>query len=314
MKQLSSALLIALIAAACGGETAKVVEAPGTQPAADHAPHAVAAVPVKAGWTATDGVAAPESIYVDPASGFIFSSQIVGQPADRDGNGRIAKLNGDGTMIKPDWVTGLNAPKGLRSHEGMLWTADLDELVGIDIATGEIKSRVKIDGAQFLNDIAIGADGTIYVTDMMASRIYAVQGGKPSVFTEGEAMEWPNGVLLDGDRLIVGGWGKPEADFTTKVPGRLFAIDLKTKQKTPITPKPFANIDGVESDGAGGYLVTDYLKGQLIRVNAKGATTVLKTFMPGTADIGVVPASKIVLVPHMNENKLAAYDLSNELK
>jgi hypothetical protein len=269
---------------------------------------------VTAGWTVTEGVETPESVYVDPASGSIFVSMIVGEPVARDGNGRIMRLGPDGAVVSASWVTGLNAPKGLRGHAGTLWTADIDEVVGIDVALAQITSRTRIDGAQFLNDVAVGDDGTVYVSDMLASRIYAVRDGKASVFAEGEEMEYPNGLLVDGDRLIVGGWGKPEPDFSTKVPGRLFALDLKTKAKTPITPQPFSNIDGVESDGRGGYVVTDWPKGQLIHVTSTGQSHVLRTFMPGAADHAFVPVGNIAIVPHMQENRIASYDVSDALK
>jgi hypothetical protein len=116
--------------------------------------------------------------------------------------------------------------------------------------------------------------------------------------------------------LIVGGWaGKaPKPDFSTEIPGRLYAIDLQTKQKTLITPKPFANIDGLESDGSGGFLVTDYMQGKLYQVTATGETRELRQFKPGSADIAYVPGTKVLLVPHMNENTVASYDLSAELK
>ncbi len=315
MKKLVPIVLVAL-AAACNrpSEAPKESAAP---PAATAPPPATADVkpaPPVAGWTVTEGVATPESIYFDEASGFIFSSQIVGMDTEHDGNGRIAKLGGDGTVIDANWVTGLNAPKGLRSYQGTLWTADIDEMVGIDIASGRVTSRVKIPGAQYLNDVAVGADGTVYTSDMLANKIYAVNDGQASVFAEGEAMEYPNGLLVKGDALIVGGWGKPEADFSTKVPGRLFAVDLKTKKKTLITPKPFGNIDGLEADGRGGYLVTDFNKGQLTRISAKGDAVPVKEFKPGAADIGFIAAKGIVLVPHMNENQLAAYDISDAFK
>src|SRR5581483_6414699 len=121
-------------------------------------------------WTVSEGMDSPESVYWDPRSGFVFVSQIVGQAADRDGNGRISKLTLDGRLVAADWVKGLNAPKGLRSHEGTLYAADLDEVVGIDIATGRISSRVKIPGAQFLNDLATAPDGTIYTSDSFGNR------------------------------------------------------------------------------------------------------------------------------------------------
>jgi hypothetical protein len=282
---------------------AATTDAPGAAPAR-----------VTAGWTATEGVDAPESVYVDMASGSIFASLIGGQPTDKDGNGRIMKLGLDGTIVSAAWVTGLNAPKGLRAGDGMLWTADIDEVVGIDIARAAVSTRVKIDGAQFLNDVAVGADGTVYVSDMMANKIYAVKEGQASVFAEGEMLEYPNGLLVDGGRLIVGGWGKPEADFTTKVPGRLFALDLATRTKTLITPEPFANIDGVESDRRGGYVITDWVKGRLILVSSDGTNRTLREFMPGTADLAFVADGYVAIIPHMSENKIAAYDLSDALK
>jgi hypothetical protein len=275
---------------------------------ADHA------APLAAGWSTTEAIETPESVYYDAGSGFIFTSQIAGAPDGRDGNGRIVKLGGDGHVVSPTWVTGLNAPKGLRSHDGTLWTADLDEVIGIDIASGNITTRVKIDGAQSLNDVATGADGTVYVSDIAGNRVYAVRDGKSTVFAEGEQLEWPNGLIVDGNRLVVGGWGKPKPDFTTDVPGRLFALDLQTKQKTLITPKPFANIDGLESDGKGGYIVSDYLAGKVMHVSATGEVRDLRQFKPGAADISFVPSSNVLLVPHMNENMIGAYELADVLK
>ena len=260
-------------------------------------------------WSVTEGIETPESAHVDAASGFIYVSQVAGAPDARDGNGRIVKLNRDGTTVSATWVTGLNAPKGLRSCQGTLWTADLDEVIGVNMASGRITSRVKIAGAQFLNDVACGADGTVYVSDMLASRILMVRNGASSVFAEGEDLEFPNGLLAEGDRLIVGGWGKPEADFSTKVPGHLYALDLKTKQKTLITPMPFANIDGVESDGRGGYIVSDFVAGKIMHVTRGGESRVVAQFTSGTADIGVIPESNTIVIPHMNDNRVAAYSL-----
>ena len=142
-------------------------------------------------WTVTEGINAPESVYVDADDGFIFVSDIGGAPDQRDGNGYISKLSMDGKVIAAQWVTGFNAPKGLRSYKGTLWTADLDEVVSIDIASGKVASRIKIDGAKFLNDVACGPDGTVYVSDTVASRIYAVKNGKASVFAEGDDIEYP---------------------------------------------------------------------------------------------------------------------------
>ena len=307
MRSIAVVIVVALAITSCGGgDSSPSSEDPAAAPAAAPAPAAEA---LPAVWTVTEGIETPESAYYDAASNSIYVSQMAGAPDGRDGNGRIVKLTTDGKVVSANWATGLNAPKGLRSYGGTLWTSDIDEVVGIDIASGKVSSRVKIAGAMFLNDVAAGRDGTIYVTDMMGNRIYAVTGGRASIFVEGEELEHPNGILADGDRLVVGGWGsQPKADFSTDVPGRLFAIALEGKAKTLITPRPFANVDGVESDGSGGFVVSDYLKGQIIHVSPGGETRPVATFPAGTADIAVV--GKTVVVPHMNENKVAAYTVT----
>jgi hypothetical protein len=312
VRQLFLIVGLAVAMSSCGGAPEP---APASAPAQPVAPPAATQPPVaKAGWTVQD-MRTPESVYLDEASGYLFVSQIDGQPGEKDGKGRISKLGLDGSVIVADWATGFNAPKGLRSFGGTLWVSDIDEVIGIDIASAKITSRIKIDGAKFLNDVAAGADGTIYTSDMMGNKIYAIKDGKATVFAEGEQLEYPNGLFVDGERLIVGGWGKPEADFSTKVPGHLYMLDLKTKAKTLITKQPLGNIDGLEQEARGGFLVTDYMAGKVLQVTPTGESRVVRQFKPGLADHTFLYAQgDILIVPHMNENIVSAYDISADMK
>ena len=163
-------------------------------------------------WDLKGDFAAPESAYYHAASNSVFVSSINGQILDKDGNGYISRLSPDGKVVSAKWVTGLNGPKGLRSVGNTLWVADIDEVVGIDIGSGKITSRVKVDGATFLNDLATAPDGTIYTSDSSGLRIYAVKDGKSSVFVEGaDVVEQPNGLLVDGSRLILGTLARRQA-------------------------------------------------------------------------------------------------------
>jgi len=275
-------------------------------------------------WDVKGDFAAPESAYFHAASNSVFVSSINGQILDKDGNGYISRLSPDGRVVSAKWVTGLNGPKGLRSVGNTLWVADIDEVVGIDIGSGKITSRVKVDGATFLNDLATAPDGTIYTSDSSGLRIYAVKDGKSSVFVEGaDVVEQPNGLLVDGPRLILGTIG-PAPTPGAPAPGRgqgaprpgghLLAFDLKTKQRTQLTKENVGGIDGIEPDGSGGLLVTDVIGQRLLHVAKSGQVRVLAKFSAGGADFGYIGAKRIAVVPFLFENRVAAYDLTNALK
>ncbi len=266
-------------------------------------------------WTLTADFASPESAYYHAGSNAIFVSSINGQILEKDGNGYISRLSPDGKMVSAKWVTGLNAPKGIRSLGGTLWVTDIDEVVSIDIATARITARVKVEGSQFLNDLATAQDGTVFASDSGLARIYAVKDGKSSVFVEGaDLVDVPNGLLVDGTRLVLGtigagprggGPGRGGAGRGGPPPsGHLYAFDLKTKQRTQLTMDAVGGIDGIEPDGRGGLLITDVIGARLLHVAASGQTRVLAKFSGGGADFGYIGAKGIAVVPFLNGNSV----------
>jgi sugar lactone lactonase YvrE len=265
-----------------------------------------APLPVK--WEVKD-LDHPESAYFDADTKTIFVSVIVGDGDKKDGKGSIAKLSLDGKLIKADWVEGLNAPKGLRAAKGKLWVADIDTIVGVEIATGKVTDKIQVPEAKFLNDLATSSDGTVYVTDMFASKIYTLKDGKPVVLAEGPELENPNGILVDGDALILGGWGTV-GDATPKKLGHLLKLDLKTKKVTQLTKEPVGNLDGIEKDGKGGYIVTDWVAGKVFRIGGDGKVTLLMQHdKNGTADHAYLPDQKLLILPLMMDNKVVALEV-----
>jgi sugar lactone lactonase YvrE len=289
------------------------------------APPVTPAIPL---WTITEGMDSPESVYFDADSGFLFVSQIGGQAAARDGNGRISKLTVDGKVVDAGWVKGLNAPKGLRSVRGTLYTADLDEIVGIEISSGRITSRVKVDiggDGRFFNDVAVAPDGTVYTSDSFGNRIFAIKDGTASVFFEGDSILLPNGVLVDGNRLIVASDGRP-ARGGGGTPARLVAIaigrdpigaaqDLSPALRvTQLATSPIGTPDGIEKDGRGGYLVSDVGGGRILQVTPAGEVSVLRQVAAQPADIAFIATRGLLVVPHLGLNRVSAYDLSDVLE
>ena len=258
-----------------------------------------------------EGVQAPESAYYDAASRSLFVSQMgAGGATGKDGDGFVSRLDTAGTVLEHQWASGLNAPKGMRAHDDTLWVADIDRLVAIRIAGGEIVREVAVPDARFLNDVACGDDGAVYVSDMATGRIHRYKDGRLSVFAEGDAIEHPNGLLVEKDRLIVASWGRGlGADFGTETPGGVFALDLTTRARTDLTAEPFGNLDGLEADGQGGYVVTDWVAGKVYRV-ANGGARALLSLPKGAADIAFLTDTRRLIVPEMLENKITAFDLS----
>ncbi len=267
---------------------------------------------LKVAWEFNKGVMAPESAYLDAGSGFLFVSQIgAGGGKAKDGDGWISQLTPDGKVVKEKWFTGLHAPKGMRSFNGVLWVSDIDRLVGIRISSGTTFRVYNIEGAKFLNDVAAGPDGTIYVSDMATSTIHQLKGGKISVLDQGQHLDSPNGLLVVGTRLLIAGWGKnPNEAFEVTTPGRLLSFDLKTRKVTPITDTPEGNLDGLEQDGKGGYFVSDWVAGKIFHITDKGAVTPVMSLPKGTADLAYLPDKKLLILPRMLEHKVTAYDFS----
>jgi sugar lactone lactonase YvrE len=268
---------------------------------------AQAAEPEKV-WQA-EGLDGPESAVLESGEGVLYVSNVNGDAAAADGNGYISKLSLKGEVLDKEWVTGLDAPKGLALHDGKLYVSDIDKLVVIDIATGEIVAGHEAPGATFLNDVSAHEDGRVFVSDMMQNQIWMLEGDQLELWLEDEALGNPNGVLAEGDRLLIATWGKPKEDFSTDVPGQLKAIDYETKEIQNLGDEPVGNLDGLEADGQGGYLVTDWLSGSLYTFDADGKAEMVMDLNQGSADHEYVEGEKLVVIPMMMDGTVAAYKI-----
>jgi DNA-binding beta-propeller fold protein YncE len=256
----------------------------------------------------TAGFMNPESVVYDPANDVLYVSNVNGEATAKDGNGFISRVTLAGEIRDLEWVKGLNAPKGLAVHGGKLYVADIDTLVAIDIKTGAIVERHRVADARFLNDVAAGPDGAVYVSDMMLNRIHRLRDGQFEIWLENPALESPNGLLVQGDKLIVGAWGVMSEGFNTPVPGHMKSVSLSDKFITALGDgAPVGNLDGVEADLDGDYYVTDWMAGKLLHIKADGEYELLLTLSQGSADHAYLPAGDILVIPMMMDNKLLAY-------
>lgn len=259
-------------------------------------------------WEAI-GFANPESVLWDEARNTLYVSNVNGAANEKAGNGYISKLSPDGKVTADKWVTGLDAPKGMAVVKGRLYVSDIDRLAVVDIASGKITKTYAAKDAKFLNDVAADAEGTIYVSDMLDNAIWRLKSGNFEKWLADSQLESPNGLKVDNGRLMVAAFGPMNGDgFATSAPGRLKAVSIADKIIRDAS-EPFGNLDGLEPDGQGGWLVSDWVNGVLFRVSAKGRPTRLLSLDKGSADIGFMQGAKTVLVPMMLHGKVVAWRL-----
>jgi len=260
-----------------------------------------------------EGFNNPESVVYDKKNNVLYVSNVNGQVSEKDGNGFISKVSLDGAILKKDWVAGLDAPKGLAMHGDKLYTADIDTLVEIDIPSAAITNRYQVADAVFLNDVAAGESGEIFVSDTMKDRIHSLKDGKFSIWLETPELLSPNGLHVDGGSLVVGAWGVKTEGFNTETPGHLLRVMLRDKSISNIGDgSPLGNLDGVEADLDGDYYVTDWVAGKLFHIDRNGHADLMLELEQGMADLEFIEGKDLILLPMMLSNKLLAYQLVYE--
>lgn len=245
-------------------------------------------------WESDTTLAIPESVLPDIEKGILYVSLIDGNPWDVDGKGGIAKLDLNGKILNANWVTGLNAPKGMGRFGNKLYVADVTEVAVIDIDKGKIESKIAVDSAMALNDITVDSKGIVYVSDSRKGIIHRIENGKAAVFLTG--YNGVNGLRAVGNDVYV---------LTRK-------LQKADGNKTITTLSDFEQGgDGIEPVGNGDF-ITSAWGGYMYYVYADGRKDVLLDTHEqkiNTADIGYDPVRKIIYIPTFFKKSVMAYQL-----
>lgn len=246
-------------------------------------------------WEVTENLPTPESVLFNAKNNLLYVSLIDGNPTEKDGQGGIAILNLDGTINNANWITGLNAPKGLAVHKDLLYVADISEVVVVDLISGNIIDEIEVPGATFLNDVTVDDKGIVYVSDTRNGTIYVVRNG--------------DAVLHMSNLPSVNGLKHDKGTLLALVGPELWAIDAN--KNTKVIAKGFEKGgDGLEPVGNGDYLVTCWA-GLIYYVKADGSIIKMQDVqgVMNTADLGFNPKTKTLYVPTFNNNSVVAYQL-----
>ena len=247
-------------------------------------------------WETDSLLKVPESVYFDASNNVLYVSNIDGAPDGKDGKGSIGKVGLDGKIIQTDWVTGLNAPKGMGISKGMLYVADLDAVAVIDIRKGGLVKRIPVSGAIFLNDITVDKQGVVYVSDSRNKKVHKIDREVASIYLD--SLKGPNGLLAYGEDLYV-----LDAGSMWKVG--------KDKKMTMIADGMEPSTDGIEHVSGNDFIVSCWI-GAIYYVKADGSKEKLLDTQDqkiNSADIAYDAKKRILYVPTFYKNSVVAYDL-----
>lgn len=293
MKHLIYVLMLLLIVTACQTqkETSDSAEATDTT--------AQLPVTLTLKWETDTVLTTCESVLFDSANQILYVSNIHGAPDGKDGKGSIARVTLDGKVENAEWVKGLDAPKGMGLFNQTLFVTDIDRIHEIYVTSGKIVRTHKVDGAQFLNDITVDAQGKVFASDSGTGSIILLENGKVSKWLEG--LKGPNGLLVEEDTMLVALWAG----------NALNVVDLASKQVTLKTDS-VESADGIEAIGDGDYFVSSW-NGMVHYIDANSKKTTLldvRADSVSCADIEYIQSRKLLLVPTFFKNTVRAYEVA----
>lgn len=246
-------------------------------------------------WT-LEGFNNPESVALGPDGETLFVSNVAGDADAVDGEGFISRVSLEGELLEPRWADGLNAPKGVVIDGDRLIVSDIDAVTVIDLASGDITLRTEVPGAVFLNDTLLAADGAVLVTDSGGARIYRVAEGEVTTFVEGDWLGGANGLLYEGERLLV----------STMDTHGLFALAPGATEPKRIAGD-LGDADGIAVLSDGTYLVSEW-PGRLFHVTGTGdVETILDTRADNIYLNDFLMVGDILLIPNWEPSTLTAY-------
>lgn len=267
-----------------------------------------AALPAFAAEEGQRPLDAPEAAYWHAGSRtWLVSNLGGGLSLARDGVGWLARYDEKGKLLDARWIAGMDAPTGIASVGNLVYVADRGGVHEIDVKQAKLLRTIAVPDAKFLNDVAAAPNGDLYVSDFEANRIYRLGSDrKPEVWLEGEQLQNPNGLIVDGAYLVIATWG-PMTDpktFAVKHPGTVLKAELKTKRLTPLGKgQPIASFDGIVKVGKD-YLATDWPNGRLLQISAAGDVREVLTGFHQLADLGYDPNNNTIALPVMSDNRL----------
>lgn len=216
------------------------------------------------------------------------------------GSGQILSLDGEGKLSV--FARGLQAPRGIKVVDELLYVTDDTQIKALDLKTGALKASIPIKGARMLNDITSDHLGRIYITDTMADRLYIHDPGtRLTESLSSPLLKAPNGIVYDAPRrqmFIV--------CRTQESP--ILAFNVESREFSVFKPTLYDNLDGIAIDELGRIYYSSWGEQCLFMIpQEQNRTLIWQADIPSPADIYYHQPTREILVPVMDKNEVLRF-------
>ena len=256
-----------------------------------------------------DSIPGPESVAVGPDGAWYVSS--FGK-FDNGADGAVYRVDPDkGTRAV--YAGGLEDPCGVVVLGGTLWAADRKGVYRVTRGKVELVYPAKVFPRElhFLNDLAAGRNGELYVSDTGDSTASGhgavfrlVQGKRPTVVPGSDtvrAQSSVNGLFVGrGDTLYTVGYRTGVLSVTD---GKGAWRELARGLGAP---------DGIDAAGDEAFYVSDNVGGDVFLVQRAGGAKPAKlaSGLKAPADLVVDHKRGLLLIPENEANRLSVYQVA----
>ncbi len=246
-------------------------------------------------WEVDTGLAVPESAFYNTFDNTIYVSNIAGKFNEKDGIGYISKMNLQGEFIEKEWVSGLNAPKGMYITKTKMFVTDFDRVLELEMPSGKILKEYRNSRSRDLNDVTIASNGRVYVTDSGSDCLFVVGKDSLDIFIQSKQVEGMNGIYSEGDVIYIGAGGN------------LLSISTSTKSISVLAANA-GYLDGLLKVGKSTFITSNWNGTVQLLVPGIPPEKLLES-KTHAADVEYIPTRHLLLVPTFTENTLVAYKL-----
>ncbi len=251
-------------------------------------------------WVAK-GLSVPECVLPVYEEGILYVSNLGSDNSnEKENNGFISILGIDGSIKNLTWCSNLNSPKGMALYNGYLYVTEVDRVSKIDISSGEKVKSFPVEGAIFLNDIAVSGSGVFYITDSRTGTVHRLKNDTVSVLIKSDLFPFPNGIIPVDNKILVG-TGK-----------NVISINPETLEVRECLLST-GSVDGLVMIEPGVFIFSDW-PGKIHFMKKDGEKELLLDTSASetakTADFGYIANIRRLYVPTFYDNSVVCYELN----